>query len=151
MNLRPIPILLCAVLASALSGCAAEQAAEKGQSAQAQQDAAAQTPLSGAWAVTALVDTDGKSVLTGRYSDELQVTFANGKVSGDSGCNDIFGTYTQDGADLVFSPDLGSSLVGCHEPPLLKRLLDVRHLSGAGDERYLLGADDTTIVELRRL
>ena len=79
------------------------------------------------------------------------MTFTKGEMSGDSGCNSVFGTYEQDGDDLTFPPrQLGSTLVGCDEPPLVRRLLDVRHLSGSGDVRYLHAGNWMIIVELRR-
>jgi heat shock protein HslJ len=147
MKMRVVPILVCAALASALSGCGSGQTAGKEQS----KAAASQTPLSGTWAVKTLVDADGQSVLAARYADKVHLTFTNGMMSGDSGCNDLGGPYTQDGADLAFSPEMMTTLVGCKdEPPLMTRLLDVRHLGGAGDVRYLLDADEAKIAELHR-
>jgi len=148
MKMRATHILVCVAMASALSGCGSGQTAGKEQS----KAAASQPPLSGTWAVKTLVDADGQSVLAARYADRVQLTFSNGTMSGDSGCNDLGGPYTQDGADLVFSPEMMTTLVGCKgEPPLMTRLLAVRHLSGAGDVRYLLDAADAKIAELHRL
>jgi heat shock protein HslJ len=117
--------------------------------------AAGETSLDGTWKVTALVGAGGHSVLTGRYADDLRLTFRDGQVTGSSGCNDIFGGYTQSGeagADVsIPSRSLGSTLVGCHEPPLLQRLGVVRHVSGSGDTRTLHGESWMIIVQMRRV
>ena len=140
-----IPLLLTGlVLASALSGCA-------GQSSDGPPSSTPKPSLSGTWVVTALVGSDGKSLLTGPFADRLRMTFTDGQMSGNSGCNSIFGPYRLDGDDLIFTyGQMGTTLVGCDEPPLLQRLREVRHLSGEGDVRYLQSASRATIVELRR-
>ncbi len=110
--------------------------------------------LNGTWAVRGLVGPDGGSVLVGPYAGKLEMTFKDGEMSGNSGCNTVFGTYEQDreeGGNLVFPRrQLGSTLVGCDEPPLVTRLLDVRHVSGTGDVRYLHAANWMIIAELQR-
>lgn len=166
MGLRIGVILSCAALVSAANGCAAERPVESSHAPQgsvivqgaeppAERPTASKSPeptLSGTWAVHALVGPQGKSELVGPYADELEMTFRNGDMSGSSGCNSVFGTYKQDGGDLTFRPrQLGSTLVGCNEPPLLRRLLDVRHLSGSGDARFLHAGNWMIVVELRRL
>jgi len=105
--------------------------------------------------VRALVGANGESVLPDSAGDEVRLTFANGQISGSTGCNSVFGTYKQsgtDGADLRFPrEDLGSTLVGCtDEPPLIARLLAVRHVSGSPGVRYLHAEDWMIVVELRR-
>ncbi|HET7355534.1 MAG TPA: META domain-containing protein [Nocardioidaceae bacterium] len=110
--------------------------------------------LNGTWTVRALIGHDGQSVLPASYAHRVQLTFREGTMSGTTGCNDVFGTYVQSGdrgRDLVFPrAQLGSTLVGCRdEPPLVARLLDVRHVSGSGDVRYLHAANWMIVAELR--
>lgn len=113
------------------------------------------TDLQGTWIVRGLVDADGESVLVASPKGKVRLTFADGKVTGTTGCNDISGTYKQrgeDGTDLRFPrKQLGSTLAACaNEPPLLSRLLDVRHVSGIPRVRYLHAEDGMIIAELRR-
>jgi heat shock protein HslJ len=165
MGLRIGVILACAALSSAVNGCGAEKSVEASHAPQAQVDVqgadesaerptASNSPeptLSGRWAVRALVGPHGESVLVGPYADELEMTFTKGHMSGHSGCNSVFGTYEKDREDLTFPPrQLGSTLVGCDEPPLVRRLLDVRHVSGAGDVRYLHADNWMIVAALRR-
>lgn len=91
--------------------------------------------LDGTWTVRALVGANGRSALPAAYRGRVHLTFSQGKVKGTTGCNDIFGTYQLDGADLRFPRgDLGTTLVGCDdEPPLLERLEAVRHVSPGED------------------
>lgn len=113
------------------------------------------TALDGIWAVQALVGPDGQSKLEGPLADKVEMTFKDGEVSATTGCNEVFGTYDQSGdqgQDLVFPrAQLGSTLVACSdEPPLVPRLLDVRHVSGSDDVRYLHADDWLIVAELRR-
>jgi len=111
-------------------------------------------PLTGTWTVRALVGATGQSVLPVPYAHKVKMTFKDGGMTGTTGCNDVFGTYEQGGdrgQNLVFPrAQLGSTLVGCDEPPLVTRLLDVRHVSGSGDVRYLHAANWMIVAELRR-
>lgn len=113
------------------------------------------TALNGTWTVRSLVGANGQSVLTNSYAHKVLMTFKNGKMTGTTGCNGVFGTYRQSGEqgqDFVFSrTQLGSTRVKCSdEPPLVTRLLAVRHASGSGDVRYLHAANWMIIAELRR-
>lgn len=154
-----------AALASVVNGCSAEKSVEanhapheqvnvQGAQQSAERPTASNSPavtLSGTWAVQALIGPQGKSVLVGPYAREREMTFTNGEMSGSSGCNSVFGTYEQDGKDLTFPPQqLGSTLVGCDEPPLVRRLRDVRHVSGSGEVRYLHADNGMIVAELRR-
>lgn len=103
----------------------------------------------------ALVGRDGQSVLPGPYADKVRMTFQNGEMTGTTGCNDVGGPYEQSGnqgQDLVFPrAQLGSTLALCRDdPPLVTRLLEVRHVSGSGDVRYLHAANWMIVAELRR-
>ena len=108
--------------------------------------------LDGTWTVVGLVGPNGESVLPDAYQGKVTLTFDHGQLSGSTGCNDVFGTYVQTGRDLVFpAADLGSTLVGCgDEPPLVSRLLDVRHISGSGDVRRLHADNWMILVVLHR-
>jgi len=113
-----------------------------------------ETSLEGDWIVRALVGTDGQSVLPASARDRVKLTFAHGAMTGTTGCNSVFGSYEQGGAqgqDLRFPGErLGSTLVACEEPPLIPRLLDVRHVSGSAGVRYLQAENWIVIAELRR-
>jgi heat shock protein HslJ len=104
--------------------------------------------------VRALLSSSGRSELAGPHAGRLTLTFDDGEMTGRWGCNTLFGTYEHGGernGDLTFPRRrLGSTLVGCGAPPLLQRLLDVRHVSGSGGVRYLLAGDRTIVAELRR-
>lgn len=113
------------------------------------------TNLDGEWIVRALVGTDGQSVLPASAGERLRMTFAHGAMTGNTGCNSVFGSYEQSraqGQDLRFPSDkLGTTLVACKdEAPLISRLLDVRHVSGSADARLLYAENWMIIAELRR-
>ena len=112
------------------------------------------TSLEGDWIVRALVGTDGQSLLPKTAAGRVTLTFAHGAMTGTTWCNSVFGTYEQGGTqdqDLRFPHEkLGSTAVGCSEPPLLARLLDVRHVSGSAGVRYLHAENWMIVVELRR-
>ncbi|MEZ0578015.1 META domain-containing protein [Nocardioides sp. MH1] len=116
--------------------------------------------VEGRWIVEALIGPGGKPVLDDRWRGQVWLKLENGHVTGDTGVNSIFGRYEQggaDGEDLVFLPDkLGTTLVGCTdssgancEPPLLDRLLAVRHVSQVGKKVYL-HAESWMIVAVLR-
>lgn len=50
------------------------------------------TDLEGTWTVRALVGANGQSVLPDSARGKLQLSFANGKMTGTMGCNEVFGT-----------------------------------------------------------
>lgn len=107
--------------------------------------------LKGTWRVSALVSENGDSLLAGAYADQLQLTFDAGRMTGTSGCNDISAVYATEGRDLrVNRESMSSTAVGCEEPPLAARLLDVRHISRSGDTVYLHAEDWMIVVALTR-
>jgi heat shock protein HslJ len=118
-------------------------------------DQAKPAPMEGTWTVEALVGPGGQSVLPDARKGQVVLTFADGEVTGATGCNSIFGAYEhggEDGRDLQFPrAELGSTLVNCaDEPPLLTRLLEVRHVSGSGNVRRLHAENWMIVAELRR-
>lgn len=113
----------------------------------------ASTGLNGTWTVRALVGRDGKSVLPAPYADKVQMTFNDGEMRGNAGCNEVWGTYKASGdrgEDLVFPRAQLTSYASCDEAPLVTRLLDVRHVSGSGDVRYLHAENWMIVAELHR-
>lgn len=115
----------------------------------------ADAELDGRWVVVQLFGADGQPLLSASSTSEVELTFDHGQLSGTTGCNDIFGRYAQSGdlgEDIAFQRNaLGSTQVGCSdEPPLVRRLLDVRHVTVAGDGRDLTDAAGVTVATLDR-
>ena len=146
------------VIATATAGIWARdgsRAVTAGPATTTQSLPAVDTQLDGTWIVTALAGTEPTpSVLSGYFEGRVLLTFDNGRVVGQTGCNEIGAGYEQSGdlgQDITFTGG-SSSEVACPdgEPPLLDRLSTVRYVSGAGDRRYLLKEDDQVIFELRR-
>jgi heat shock protein HslJ len=128
-----------------------EASSSQDQSAESEPEASASASLDGRWRVIGLVGPLGNSILTGPYADAVEMTFSDGTMTGKSGCNGISGNYVLSGRDITFDVDsLISTTAGCEEPPLLDRLLDVRHVSRVGDDRYLHAANWMIVMVLRR-
>jgi len=112
--------------------------------------------VDGTWVLRGLVDRTGQvPLIADAYVGRVRLTFEDGRLTGTTGCNDIFGTYQQsgkNGSDLVFpSDELGASQVHCtDEPPILQRLTDVRHVNVSGGALYLHAENWMIIAELRR-
>lgn len=112
--------------------------------------------LAGAWIVTQLASGDGRSLLPKAAPALPTLIFDGGQLRGDTGgCNSISGRYKQAGdlgQDLMFpKPSLGSTLVGCKEAPLVRRLAAVRHVSRvSNDTLSLLAEDGSVVAELHR-
>lgn len=114
--------------------------------------ASGQPQLDGTWKVEGLIGPDGHSLLDDSERGRVTLTFDHGKVSGSTGCNQISGTYRQDGPDLRFDRGaLGSTLALCtNEPPVVQRLLAVRHVSTASGHLHLHAANWMIVVDLVR-
>lgn len=108
------------------------------------------TDLTGTWRVVSILGADGKLELV-ESPEGVWISFDDGEYGARTVCNSVGGKYTQDGADIGIS-EVGSTLVGCREVPLAERLMDVRHVSGAGDKRVLHSDTDrgNVLIELRR-
>lgn len=75
---------------------------------------------------------------------ETSIKFAaDGKVSGNLGCNGFGGDYEQDGTRLVFGP-LMSTLMACPEPQMSQESAALSILNGTVD--FLLEGDSLTIT-----
>ncbi len=110
------------------------------------------TNLNGSWTVKALVGPDGESVLPESGRALPWLTFDDGKVNGSTGgCNSVFGTYLEGGDQargLSFPRhQLGSTLVGCEEGPLVDRreLDDHRGDFGPADHARRNGRDPCSL------
>lgn len=85
---------------------------------------------------------------------EVVVAFADGAVSGFSGCNRFRGEYTFDGAALSFGA-LAGTMMACSdeamalERDVLSRLAAVRRAMVGGDALAMLGEDGAVLLRLR--
>jgi heat shock protein HslJ len=81
---------------------------------------------------------------------------ADGQVTGDSSCNQYFGSYTIDGETLNFG-QLGSTMMGCEEPVMQQEISFLQTLGTAaiftvaGDILTITTAADATLVFTRVL
>lgn len=58
---------------------------------------------------------------------EITLEFINGEVAGSAGCNNYFGTYTQDDDQLTFGI-IGSTLMACQEDVMQQEIRFLGHL-----------------------
>ncbi|MFT3851268.1 MAG: META domain-containing protein [Ilumatobacteraceae bacterium] len=84
------------------------------------------------------------------------MTFADGSVSGNAGCNNFNGSVTVDGDSLTFGP-LASTMMACtkdaltqQETDFLAALKNTASFSARGDTVTLLAEDGTITVTLAR-
>lgn len=104
--------------------------------------------IEGKWKVTALTDADGQSATNGPYAKTMRLSFEDGRLSGQTGCNKILGNYEQggvNGRDLDLANVEQTEGVCPDEPPLRNRLEDVRHVSEA-DGTLQLHAENWMII-----
>jgi heat shock protein HslJ len=112
--------------------------------------------LEGEWRVTALLDTEGRSVLTG-WPRKVTIKFSAGNLAATTGCNGVTAKYQQQGPDGrdVVPTRTNTTLVACaglgNEPPLLERLQAVRHVSEENGNLYLQDDNWATIATLVRV
>lgn len=115
-----------------------------------------ETDLTGTWVIEDLRDVDGASVLPEALRGTLEITFSGQRVSADDGCNSISSAYSQTGPELVID-EVVTEQKGCGallggEPvsaPVMGTLERVDSVTGAADNRQLLAADGTVVMELR--
>lgn len=92
------------------------------------QPEAAQTPLEGTrWVMEALVNSEGQLV-SAVPGVEVTATFEDGQVSGQSGCNRYFASYTVDGNNLTVELG-GSTMMACPDPLMV---LEQEYLAALG-------------------
>ncbi|MBC9731587.1 META domain-containing protein [Nocardioides sp. zg-578] len=102
-----------------------------------------------------LLSAEDEDLLDGWQRAVVLGLSANGAVSGSTGCNEIFGSYSQSGpagASLEFpEADLGSTTAGCAgEPPLIRRLLAVHAVEGEAGGLELLDESGELVARLVR-
>jgi heat shock protein HslJ len=107
--------------------------------------------LEGTWVVTALVDGNGHPALP-QQGGRVRITFHDGKLTADIGCNEVSGTYEKSGHLLhIPSSSMSVTLVGCGpEAPLASRLLVVRSVARDQGGTYLEDASGKVVVALAR-
>jgi heat shock protein HslJ len=114
---------------------------------------AAPAPLTGGtWVLKSYIDYKGE-IYTPAAGTTITLQFADdGKISGNAGCNDYFGTYTQTGANSLVIRDIGSTKMACAdqimvvENSYLGMLPQLNSFYIAGNELFL--SDGTGKVTL---
>ncbi|MFL6109606.1 MAG: META domain-containing protein [Marmoricola sp.] len=108
--------------------------------------------LQGTWRVTAVKDAEGKSVPITKFTKKAGIEFKEGGVSGNDGCNDFAGRFTQAGPDrhdlALHITDMTAAL--CRTVATL-RLLEVRHIAEENGSLYLKDENWATIATLERV
>jgi heat shock protein HslJ len=154
---KPLSILVAALLAAiVLAACAAPATTQpvtrpEAPTSQAQPNPPAEQPdLSGTrWLLT---DLNGAAPIAGTVPT-LEFG-ANGQASGNSSCNQYFGSFAIDGDTLNFG-QLGSTMMGCEEPVMqqetsfLQTLGTAAIFSVADDTLTITTAADATLVFTR--
>lgn len=134
--MRPIPLLFVLSLA----GCAPAPSPETSPAAEAAPQGTTATPdVTGDWVIRAI---DGRPL----DGPPATIAFADGRISGSTGCNRFSGSYTVAGDRLVIAPP-ATTRMAC-PPPLMARetallaaltgSLEVR--AGGGTELTLVAA-----------
>ncbi|MFN7150112.1 MAG: META domain-containing protein [Microthrixaceae bacterium] len=111
--------------------------------------------MEGTWDVVALVGESGKSVMPPELHGKVSLTFDDGALVGDTGCNLIRGTYgtePNDGEGLRLTLELSSiTRAACAvEAPLVERLGTVRYTTVSDGHRYLHAENWMIVAQLRR-
>lgn len=108
--------------------------------------------LQGAWRVTAVTNAEGKSVPTNTSTPRARIVFNDGRLSGNDGCNDFSGRYSQFGPDRhdLALRIIDMTAVGCRTGPT-PHLLAVRHITKANGAVYLKDENWSTIATLERV
>jgi heat shock protein HslJ len=92
---------------------AAEATAAPAEESAAPAAAGETSPFEGVtWQVTGYLDSAGAAATP---VADATITFQNGRVSGNAGCNGFFAAYTLDGAQLSIEQG-GSTVMACEEP-----------------------------------
>lgn len=113
--------------------------------------AAAADPLAGSW--TLVSSGDGEAPTAVPAGVEVTANFAEGRISGTSGCNRYGAAYTLDGAALTIEPAV-STMMACEEP---KMTVETAYLAALGqvtgyrlqDGNLLLSYGDGQVLTFR--
>jgi heat shock protein HslJ len=130
----------CGLLVLGLSACGSSGGSSSGSGS---------TPsLSGTdWVLTAMTPS-----VPGLTRVTVTAQFADGALSGHSGCNTYRTSYTQDGSSLTVAPDVVSTKIACPsalsaiERAYLTRLPEVRSFSRSGSTLTLKDADGKALL-----
>lgn len=102
------------------------------------------------WLVTAYVDESGA---TAEPISDATLTFQNGRISGNAGCNGFFAAYTLDGGDLSITMG-GSTLMMCEDAVMAQEQAILANLGQAAAYAVtdgvltLLNAEGTALLTL---
>jgi heat shock protein HslJ len=106
------------------------------------------------WGLISYQNADGDTVdaLTGH---EVTLEFEDGRVAGNGGCNNFFGTYTVDGNQLTISA-LGSTMMACLPEEVMQQEAQVLALLSTAatyeivdGQLLILNTNGETILDLR--
>ena len=128
-----------------------EAPAEEAAPTEEPAEESAASPLeSGTWQVTEYVAADGTA--TAPVADAI-VTFQNGQITGNGGCNGFFAGYTLDGNALAITLGGRTSMacedaVMAQEDAILAALGQVAAYEVADSQLQLLGEDGTALLTL---
>ncbi len=98
------------------------------------------TPENATWRLTGL---PGRELPGAGEREAVTVRFADGRITGFSGCNQLVGSYTLDGEKLVLG-QLGGTMMACPEPA---RSTEDQFLKAfSGTMRVVVEGDNLTLV-----
>lgn len=101
-------------------------------------------PLEGTlWQLIALANAQGQLVMPVPET-KVTITFADGKISGNGGCNNYFGSYTVDGNALSVQLG-GSTMMACSEPIMAQEAAYFAALGTAST--YLIAGNQLQIAD----
>ena len=130
---------------------AAEPEAPAAEATAAPAEESALSPLEGVtWQVAEYMGADGAMATP---VADATVSFQNGRVSGNAGCNGFFAGYTLDGTALSVT-QAGSTLMACEEAVMaqelavLTNLTEVASYAVVDDQVQLLNAEGTAVLVL---
>ena len=102
------------------------------------------------WQLIAYLDGAGNLTLPYREAPAT-LTMVDGQATGNTGCNNYFGSYTLDGDSLTFGP-MGATMMACPEPQsaqeqaYLAGLANVASYVVVGNQLHFLNADGEIIM-----
>lgn len=96
------------------------------------------------WKLIAYIDANGQLTIPVRDVDAT-VMFQDGQLSGNTGCNNYFGSYTVDGNTLTIAEPLGSTMMACPDPLMAQEQAVLTNLASAAS--YQLVANQLQIFD----
>ncbi len=113
---------------------------------------AAAPSLEGKWMLTYIEGGDVTKLYKGRIP-EMIFDLKAGKITGNNGCNSIFGTVKVEGSKIVFLTPLGSTKMACEgngEELFMAGLAKMTSFSFHGNDEIDLIGGDLGIMRLQR-